>query len=73
MPIDDGWNIAPARVYLSPDDYRDLVVDVLRAEGWTDEAALDEANRRLAEMLPPPAEPDPLLLEMVKRMEEGEG
>jgi hypothetical protein len=72
MPIDDDWKLEPARVYMHPSDFRDMVVDVLRAEGWTDEAAIAEADRRLAELLPPPSEPDPLLLELAKQLEPGE-
>lgn len=73
MPIYDDWKFGPTRVYMHPDDYRDMVVDVLRAEGWTDEAALAEAERRLAEMLPPPGEPDPLITALGDKLEPGDG
>lgn len=73
MPNYDDWNITPARVYMHPDDYRDIVVWTLMEEGWSESDALAEADRRLAEMLPPPGEPDPIITEMAQKLVSGEG
>jgi len=40
----------PTRIYMHPDDYRDLVVWGLMDEGWTEADALDEADRRIEVM-----------------------
>jgi hypothetical protein len=73
MPIDDNWKFGPTRVYMHPDTFRDLVAWQLVEQGWSEEEALSEADRRLATILPPPSEPDPLILEIMKQMDLGEG
>jgi len=72
MSIRD-WKFQPPRIYVHPDDYRDMLLDMLRAEGWADDEARREADRIVAQMLPPQGAVDPAVLEMAKRVEAGEG
>lgn len=42
-----NWDLKPSKVIMHPDDYRDIVVYGLVADGWSHRAARVEADRRI--------------------------
>jgi len=45
-----NWDLRPTKIFMHPDDYRDLVIWGLVEEGWTESAAEKEADRRIEVM-----------------------
>ncbi len=46
-PIWDQWGMKPTKMMMSKGVYRDLVVWGLMQDGWTEESAEAEADRRV--------------------------
>jgi hypothetical protein len=45
-----NWDLKPERILMNPRDYRDLVVYSLCLEGWREDDATKEADRRMEVM-----------------------
>lgn len=58
--ITDNWSLPCTKVLMRQDDFRDLVAWGLMEQGWSEEDALREADRRLAVVEAEAEEPEPL-------------